>query len=120
LLSPLIRIFTVFFIIAAAFSGIINYKWVLLLLASVMLITAIILSVTTAIIENWSQHRQASTRDALRYKGFADWLWLITAGIVAEFSYSFFKVAAQTDGMVNFLRNRHEWNKFSRKGVKRA
>lgn len=119
LFSPLVRIFTAFFLIAAAFYGIINIQWVLLLLASVMLITAIILSSTTAIIENWSQHRHAVTRDALRYKNFSDWMWLITAGILAEFSYSFYKVAAQTHGIINFLRKRNNWNKFERKGVRR-
>jgi cellulose synthase/poly-beta-1,6-N-acetylglucosamine synthase-like glycosyltransferase len=119
LLSPIVRIFTAFFIIAAAYYGIMNFKWVLLLLISVMLITAIILSAITAIVENWSQHRHAVTRDALRYKSFPDWIRLIMAGILAEFSYSFFKVVAQTDGMIKFLRKRNEWNKFSRKGVKK-
>ncbi|MCK9204895.1 MAG: glycosyltransferase [Bacteroidales bacterium] len=119
LFSPIVRIFTAFFIIAAAYYGIINFRWVLLLLTSVMLITAIILSAITAIIESWSQHKHAVTRDALRYKGFMDWIRLIMAGILAEFSYSFFKVVAQTDGMIKFLRKRNEWNKFSRKGVKK-
>jgi cellulose synthase/poly-beta-1,6-N-acetylglucosamine synthase-like glycosyltransferase len=119
LFSPLVKIFSVFFIVAAAYSGIINFKWVIMLLVSVMLITAIILSATTAIIENWSQHRHAVTRNALRYKSFGDWIRLLGAGILAEFSYSFFKVFAQTEGLLNFLRKRNDWNKFARKGVKK-
>lgn len=119
LFSPLVRLFTLFFIFTAAFYGIINFKWFIMLLTSVMLITAIILSSITAIIENWSQKQQAANRDALRYKTFGDWIWLIIAGIIAEFSYSFFKMVAQIDGLLNFLRKRNEWNKFSRTGVKK-
>jgi len=118
LFSPLIRIFTFLFIIISAFYGIINYKWAILMIFGVLLITAIILSSITAIIENWSQRQHTVNRDALRYKSFSDWLWLMVAGIIAEFSYSVFKVAAQTNGLINFIRRKNNWNKFARKGVK--
>lgn len=85
---------------------------------SVLLITAVILSSITAIIENWSQHQHAVNRDTLRYKSFLDWLWLMVAGILAEFSYSFYKIAAQTNGLINFIRRKNNWNKFARKGIK--
>jgi len=118
LFSPLIKIFTFIFIILSAAYGLINYKWAILMIFSVLLITAVILSSITAIIENWSQHQHNVSRDALRYKSFLDWLWLMVAGILAEFSYSFYKIAAQTDGLINFLRRKNNWNKFARKGVK--
>jgi poly-beta-1,6-N-acetyl-D-glucosamine synthase len=118
LFSPLIKIFTLFFLIFSSLFGIINYQWAILMIFSTLLITAVILSSITAIIEHWSQHQHAVSRDALRYKSFGDWLWLMTAGILAEFSYSFYKIAAQTDGLINFLRGRNQWNKFARKGIK--
>jgi len=118
LLSPLIKIFTFIFIIFSAIYGLINYKWAILMIFSVLIVTAVILSSITAIIENWSQHQHAVSRDALRYKSFADWLWLMGAGILAEFSYSFYKIAAQTNGLISFIRKKNNWNKFARKGVK--
>jgi poly-beta-1,6-N-acetyl-D-glucosamine synthase len=118
LFSPLIRVFTFLFLILSAVYGLINYKWAILMIFSVLLITAIILSSLTAIIENWSQHQHVVSRDALRYKSFADWVWLIVAGVLAEFTYSLYKIAAQTNGLVNFMRRKNEWNKFARKGVK--
>lgn len=118
LFSPLIKIFSVIFIAVSAFYGTINFQWIALLIVSVMLITAIIMSSITAIIENWSQKQNAVSRDALRYKSFKDWLWLVTAGILAEFTYSFYKIAAQMDGLINFLKRKNEWNKFARKGLK--
>jgi cellulose synthase/poly-beta-1,6-N-acetylglucosamine synthase-like glycosyltransferase len=119
LLSPLIKIFTLVFIVISAFYGLVNYKWAILLLTSVMLTTAIILSSITAIIENWSQKQQAVNRDALRYKSFIDWIWLITAGIIGEFSYSIYKITAQISGIINFTRGKNNWNKFARKGVQK-
>jgi cellulose synthase/poly-beta-1,6-N-acetylglucosamine synthase-like glycosyltransferase len=119
LFSPLIKIFTLVFIVVSASYGLFNYKWAILLITSVMLTTAIILSSITAIIENWSQKQQAVNRDALRYKSYGDWVWLIFAGIIAEFSYSFYKIAAQISGIINFLRGKNNWNKFARKGVKK-
>jgi cellulose synthase/poly-beta-1,6-N-acetylglucosamine synthase-like glycosyltransferase len=119
LFSPLVRIFTFLFLILSAIFGLINYKWAILMIFSVLLITAIILSSLTAIIENWSQHQHAVNRDALRYKSFYDWVWLMVAGVIGEFSYSVYKVAAQTNGLVNFIRRKNDWNKFARKGVKK-
>jgi poly-beta-1,6-N-acetyl-D-glucosamine synthase len=116
-LSPLVKIISFVFIIVAAFYGLINFLWVAMLLFSVMLTTAIITSSIMAVIEYWSKKNAAANRDALRYKTFADWLWLIMAGIIAEFSYSFFKIAAQMTGVFNFLKKKHDWKKFERKGI---
>jgi hypothetical protein len=58
-------------------------------------------------------------RDALRYKTFGDWLWLISTGILAEFSYSFFKIYAQIAGLTDFLKKKNNWNKFARKGIQK-
>jgi hypothetical protein len=118
LFSPVIRVFTFIFLIFSAIYGLINYKWAILMIFSVLIITAIILSTITAFIEYWSQHQQAVNRDALRYKNFLDWVWLIIAGIIAEFSYSIYKIAAQSNGIVNFMRRKNNWNKFARKGFK--
>lgn len=116
-LSPVVKIFTFFFIFAAAGYGIINTTWVLLLLVSVMLASAIIMSSITAIVEYWSNKTAGASRQALRYKGFRDWLQLIAAGITAEFSYSFFKIIAQLHGILNIMQKKHDWRKFERKGV---
>jgi cellulose synthase/poly-beta-1,6-N-acetylglucosamine synthase-like glycosyltransferase len=118
LFSPLVKIFTLIFIIFSALLGLINIQWAILMFFSVLLITALILSSITAIIENWSQHQHAASRDALRYKNHLDWLWLMVAGILAEFTYSFYKIAAQTNGMISFILRKNNWNKFARKGVK--
>jgi cellulose synthase/poly-beta-1,6-N-acetylglucosamine synthase-like glycosyltransferase len=120
LLSPLIKVFSFIFIAISAYYGTINFQWVALLIISVMLITAIIMSSITAIIENWSQQQNAVSRDALRYKSFKDWLWLVVAGVLAEFTYSFYKIAAQIDGLIKFLKRKNEWNKFARKGLKQT
>ena len=120
LFSPLIKVFALIFIVVSAFYGTINFQWVALLILGVMLVTAIIMSSITAIIENWSQKQNSVNRDALRYKSFKDWLWLVVAGIIAEFSYSFYKIAAQITGLVNFLKGKSDWNKFERKGLKQT
>ena len=118
LLSPIIKMFTIVFIAFAAFAGTINLVWVLLLIASVTLTTAIIMSSVTAIIENWSQHQVTANRDALRYKTFGNWLWLLLMGIISDFSYAYFRTFAQFMGIIKFLRKKSEWNKLERKGVK--
>jgi cellulose synthase/poly-beta-1,6-N-acetylglucosamine synthase-like glycosyltransferase len=118
LLSPLVKVFSLVFIVLASIYGIINFQWVILLILSVMLVTAIIMSSITAAIEGWSYKQGAVNRNALRYKSFKDWVWLIIAGIMAEFSYSFYKIAAQINGMISFFKRKSEWHKFERKGLK--
>jgi cellulose synthase/poly-beta-1,6-N-acetylglucosamine synthase-like glycosyltransferase len=115
-LSPLVKVLSLVFIFIAAKYGVLNLTWVILLLLSVMLTSALIMSSITAVIEFWSKNSQAN-RDALRYKTFGDWLWLIIAGILAEFSYSFFKIVAQLNGIINFIMKKHDWKKFDRKGI---
>ncbi len=118
LLSPIIKVFSLIFIFVAGYYGVFNTKWVILLLISILLTTAIIMSSITVVLESWSQRHTETTRNALRYKSFLDWLWLIFSGITAEFSYSFFKIVAQIHGIINFLKKKNEWNKFERKGLK--
>lgn len=118
LLSPLIKIFTIIFLFFAAYAGIVNIIWVLLLIASVTFTTAIIMSTITVMIENWSQHQLAANRDALRYKTFGNWLWLLFMGIISDFSYAYFRTFAQFIGIIKFARKKSEWNKFERKGFK--
>ncbi len=116
-LSPVIKIFSLIFVIVAAYYGILNLRWVILLLLSIMLTTAFIMSSITLVIEYWSQKNEMANRDALRYKTFADWIWLLISGILSEFTYSFFKIAAQINGILAFMKKKHEWNKFERKGI---
>jgi len=118
LLSPVIKVFTLVFIVFAAVAGTINFAWVMLLIVSITLTTAIIMSSMTVIIENWSQKHFAANRDALRYKNFANWLWLLFVGIISDFSYAFFRLYSQFAGIIKFLQKKSEWNKFERKGVK--
>lgn len=117
LLSPLIKIFTLFFIFLASYYGILNLVWILLLIASITLTTAIIMSSITAIIEKWSQNKLAASRDALRYKGLGNWMWLLFVGIIGDFSYAFFRTYSQFMGIVKFLQKKSDWNKFERKGI---
>lgn len=117
-LSPIIKVISLIFIIVATQYGIINLGWVLLLLTSVLLTTAIITSSIMAVIEYWSKSNSEVNRNALRYNSFFDWLWLILSGILAEFSYSFFKIATQINGIYNLIRKKHNWKKFDRKGIR--
>lgn len=116
--APLIKSFTILFLIASAFYSTLNIGWIALLIVSTTIITAIFLSGITAAIENWSIRQYSANREALRYKSFSDWLKLIFSGIAGEFSYSFFKIAAQLKGYSDFLRKKSDWNKFERKGIK--
>lgn len=118
-IAPVVKAFTLIFIIFASIFNLLNVGWFVLLLVSITLTTAIILSSITAIIENWSMQQGNAAREALRYKTFGDWMKLILSGIVGEFSYSFFKVAAQINGFFSFLKKKSEWNKFERKGLSR-
>jgi cellulose synthase/poly-beta-1,6-N-acetylglucosamine synthase-like glycosyltransferase len=119
LLSPIVKTFTFLFLAFSIWAGTLNYQWLVLFLISVILASTIIITSITAIIENWSMKQSHSNREALRYKGFFDWLWLIFAAILGEFSYSFVKIAAQLNGLYNFFRRRSDWKKFDRKGLKR-
>ena len=74
-LSPVVKLFSIAFVFVASYYGVLNLKWVLLLLASIMLTTAIIMSSITLVIERWSQKNIWANREALRYKSFGDWLW---------------------------------------------
>ncbi len=116
--SPFMKVFSLIFVLIAAQFGILNIKWILLLLLSILLATAVIMSSITTVVEYWGNKHTSTGRHALRYKSFWDWFWLMISGILAEFSYSFFKIIAQLDGIINFAKKKHDWKKFERKGVK--
>jgi cellulose synthase/poly-beta-1,6-N-acetylglucosamine synthase-like glycosyltransferase len=120
LFSPVLKIVALLFLIAASTLQLINTGWVLLLLISILLTTAIITSTITVFIENWSERQAASNRDALRYKTFSDWLWILSLAIIGDFSFAFFRTYAQFMGLVNFVRRKSEWNKFERRGIQMA
>ena len=105
------------FLVFASIFGLLNQSWIILLLLSILIITAVFMSLITVFIENWSQKRTIVNRDALRYKTFGDWLWLMLISIFSDVSYSFFRLFAQFSGLISFLRKKSEWNKFDRKGI---
>lgn len=117
LLVPLIKVFTIIFLIVSAFYGLLNYYWLLLLLLGIMVLSAIIMSSITAIVEYWSMNQSQTNREALRYKTFTDWCKLIFAGIIGEIYYAFFKIFAQVAGFMDFFKRESNWKKFERKGL---
>lgn len=118
MLAPLIKTIAFAYIVLMITTQTYNQQWVFLFIAGTVLLYTIILSSITVIIEKWSMSYSSTNRDALRYKSVFDWTILILGGIVANFSYSFFKMFAQLHGMLNFLRRKQNWMKFERKGIK--
>ena len=116
-LSPFIKIFSLIFLITLSVFQLIHAQWMLLLLISVLLLTTIIMSVITVILEAKSQKDLSINRKTLRYQSFADWVWLLFTSIIGGVSYDFFKMIAQFKGMINILQKKSEWNKFDRKGL---
>ncbi|HMS33977.1 MAG TPA: glycosyltransferase [Ignavibacteria bacterium] len=120
LFSPLIKLTAFAFIIYVSLQGLLNLSWVLLMVLFITLTSGLITSITTVIIERWSEKQAVRNRDALRYKSFTDWLKLLSISIIGDFSYSFFKIFAQFKGLLDFTRQKSEWNKFERKGIQRV
>jgi cellulose synthase/poly-beta-1,6-N-acetylglucosamine synthase-like glycosyltransferase len=118
LLAPVIKIVAVSLIGFLIFNSQISHWWVIYLIAATILLYTIILSSVTVMIERWSMSQTSVNRDALRYKGVMDWIILLFSGIIANFTYSFFRMFAQLAGIVSFLKKRHDWMKFERKGIK--
>ena len=116
-LAPLVKVFSLLFLTLLSLFGFINARWMLMLLLSTLLITTLILSVITVILETKNKKERLGNRKTLRYKTFWDWLKLLGISIVGSFTYEFFKVFAQLKGMVNMMQHKHEWNKFERKGI---
>lgn len=116
-LAPLVKVFSLLFLTTLSLVGFINASWMLLLLLSSLLITTLILSVITVILEIKNTKERLGNRSTLRYATFWDWLKLLGFSILGSFSYEFFKVFAQLKGMINIALHKHEWNKFERKGI---
>ncbi len=114
--SPLIKIFALVFLAVALTNDLVHTRWLLLMIASIMLLTALIMSSVTVVIE-YANARNTTGKDALRYKNFSGWMKLMLYGIVSEFSYAFFRILAQMDGMVKWIKGYKNWNKFQRKGI---
>lgn len=118
MMAPVMKVLAILFIIVAAWVNMLNMQWVVLMIVGIILLTAIITSGITAIVEYWSLSQSQTNRNALRYKNFKDWLILIFAGILGEFTYSFYKLVAQLKGFAQFFSNKSQWQKFERKGIK--
>ncbi|MEO6695240.1 MAG: glycosyltransferase [Ignavibacteria bacterium] len=119
LMSPVIKILAFVFIMVVGIQGLLNTQWVLLMLLAITLTTALITSIITVFIERWSEEQATGNRDALRYKTIGDWIKLLFVSIIGDFSYSFFKVFAQLKGIIDFSREKSDWNKFERRGIQR-
>jgi len=119
LLSPVIKILALVFIVVVGLQGLINTKWVLLMILFITLTTALITSIITVFVERWSEKQATGNRDALRYKTIGDWIKLLFVSIIGDFSYSFFKILVQFKGIIDFVREKSEWNKFERRGIRK-
>ena len=120
LLAPLIKVFTLIFIAAAIALGNINQQWILLTLVFTTIISTLITSLGSVLIEQWSLKKQLSSRDALRYKSTGDWLRLILLSVLGDFIYVPFRIWAQIEGLIDFINKKNEWYKFDRKGFGRG
>jgi len=89
----------------------------LMLFLSITFGAALMMSLVTVVVENWSIHRSQVNRDALRYRGMGDWLKLVFYSIISDFSYSYLRIVWQMKGMIRFFQGEKSWNKFSRRGV---
>lgn len=118
LYAPLIKIFTFFFIVLEIALGNINSAWMLLTIIFATTVSALITSVSTVYIEQWTRKKKLVSFDALRYKTGKDWLTLIFMNVLGDFVYSPFRVYAQLCGLKDFLMKKKEWYKFNRKGFK--
>ncbi|MCY7363359.1 MAG: glycosyltransferase [Ignavibacteria bacterium] len=118
-LSPVIKILSIIFIVIVSYRGLINIKWVMLMLLFITITTALITSILTVFIENWSEKSAVRNRDALRYKTIFDWFKLLLISIIGDFTYYFFKISAQLKGTIDFFRKKSEWNKFERRGLQK-
>lgn len=116
-LAPFIKIFSLAFLITLSVVKDIDAKWILLLLVSVLLITTIIMSVITVVLETKSKNSMAINRKTLRYNTFGDWLLLLVTSILGSVTYEFFKMFAQLRGIAYILQKKNNWNKFERKGI---
>jgi len=116
LLSPIIKILTVIFLITAGVMGYFNQSWILLVVIFSTLASAVITSLATVYIEQWTIKHKLISYDALRYKSGMDWIRLILMSILSDFVYSPFKIYAQLLGLKDFINKKNEWYKFSRTG----
>lgn len=117
-LSPLIKLFSLILLIFLSLFKVINSEWMLLLLISVLLVTTIIMSIITVILESKSNSTDSINRNSLRYKTSGDWLLLLLTSIFGSISYEFIKMFSQLKGILNMILKKKDWNKFERKGVK--
>jgi cellulose synthase/poly-beta-1,6-N-acetylglucosamine synthase-like glycosyltransferase len=116
LLAPVIKVGTLGFLIVAGCMGYFNHMWVLLSLLFATFASALITCMATIAVEQWSTSRKLVSRDALRYKTVKDWLQLILMSILGDVVYAPVRIYAQLRGLIDFLKKKNEWYKFSRKG----
>ena len=118
-LAPVIKVISIIFVLVVGIQGLINIKWVFLMILFITITTALITSLTTVLIEIWSEKQSLRNKDALRYKTAGDWIKLLLFSILGDFTFSFFKISAQLKGTVDFFMKKSEWNKFERRGLRK-
>jgi cellulose synthase/poly-beta-1,6-N-acetylglucosamine synthase-like glycosyltransferase len=119
LFSPIIKIFTILFLITAAILGLFNQTWILLTIIFTTLTSAIITSLATVYIEQWTIKHKLTSYNALRYKTGKDWITLLFVSILGDFIYAPFRIFAQILGLKDFINKKNEWYKFSRNGFEK-
>ncbi len=116
LAAPIIKILTILFLIWAGILGYFNNSWMLLTVLFSIIASALITSWATVYIEQWTIKHKLNSYDALRYKTVGDWLNLLFMSILGDFIYVPFRIFAQLSGLIDFLKKKNDWYKFSRKG----
>lgn len=116
LFSPFIKIFTAIFLIITGIMGYFNQYWILLVVLFSTLTSAVITSLATVYIEQWTIKHKLISFDALRYKSGMDWIRLIVMSILGDFVYAPFRIYAQLRGLKDFINKKNDWYKFSRTG----
>ncbi len=116
-LSPIAKLSALTFLLIMLMVNMLHGLWLLMLLLTITFGAALLMGVTTVIVEFWSSRHSPVNRQALRYKGMRDWLRLLGYSILSDFSYAFLRVFWQLNGVRNFFRGYRSWNKFARQGV---
>ena len=97
-------------------TGNIYQQWLLLTLLFTTIISTLITSIGSVLIEQWSMKKQLSSREALRYKSTLDSLRLVIVSVFGDFIYVPFRILAQLEGLKDFINKKNDWYKFERSG----
>jgi cellulose synthase/poly-beta-1,6-N-acetylglucosamine synthase-like glycosyltransferase len=114
--APLVRVFTYTFVAFLLFTGLVNQGWLLMMMLTISLISALVMGLVTVRVERWSRNSSPVNLAALRYRSGLDWFWLLGLSILSDFTYAQIRLWWQLKGSWHFLRGNKSWGKFERKG----